>query len=789
MSTTRDHTSSRIPLSVKNGSTQDTLARDAAALLARKPTSQQPLRGSVATGAASFARPRATASRLPSFVSRSHLGLDRSNQENAPLVLATATPKKRAIPIDESHARNVVVDSPSKRSRSSKTGTDSSNTEQSVGATLASDLNGIRVNDPLRIPPSTQVAPSAARPRRPHQAPIPSTTTATAVRTNRIVREPTEELAPEARRRQSDQEIWRQKFLRAFPSFIFHFDSVDAATAKKYTTLIQKLDGHVDQFFSRKVTHVITTRRVPDGPAPEGAGPSAAPSMAEKTGAHKLFRPSFLSARTSATKAGGGVARSRPIPLYSERNPLQDPLQERPKRQYSPNDLLVKAQGFGIKVWHVDKLQTVLMRLLKLSPRDLEQPTKQDLSQMLEKEKVLGTSERDPATARSSFHYFEKSAFYVLVEDATLEYRPIMCTEFEYTRENRAQRIPPPWPVVYGQTPGRCPFTYYPPKRTPPKEEEDGESQSLPRPSAQQSLRRAVSLNNMVRSNLGPAFRPQVAAMDTHNQRQQDYPMASGNSVWITSKIASATSNIFTDQHNGATVGLPQNRRVAELNRRMHMSNASNRPARALNASPASVLAGSTASGLGIRRESGSPIVGSPATQPGAPEQGATVRRMLGLEDKAPRAGAGTGVGLQRSMSVNAVNKPPSAKKAGYCENCRVKYEDFTEHIYDRKHRKFATTESNFVDIDALIMRVQRPLRAVSEDEMSARFFDLDAIPSSQPEENVAYTESEEESVSAGSPEEADGEFGMDAADEREGSHEEQASTAAYEAIAAGLES
>ncbi|SPO20961.1 related to Hsk1-interacting molecule 1 [Ustilago trichophora] len=773
MSNTRDHTTSRIPLSVKNVSTQDALSRDVALL--RKPTSQQPLRGTLATAAPSFARPRATASRLPSFVSRSHLGLDRSNQENTPLVPAAATPKKRAIPIDESHARNIVVDSPSKRSRSSKTGTDSSNAEQSVSAALANDLNGIRVNESRRLPPSTQIGPPAARSRRPQQAPIvPSVTAATSVRTNRTIREPTEEFAPEARRRQSEQEIWRQKFLRAFPNFIFHFDSVDDSTARKYTNLIQKLGGHVDQFFSRKVTHVITTRRVPDGPAPEETGATAAPSMTERSSAHKLFRPSFLAARTSSTKTSGSAARTRPIPLYSERNPLH----ERPTRQYSPNDLLVKAQGFGIKVWQFEKLQTVLMRLMQLSPRDLEAPIKQDLSQMLEKEKVFGTSERDPATARPTFHYFEKSACYVLVEDATLEYRPIMCTEFKYTREDRVQCLPPPWPVVYGQTPGRCPFTYYPPKRSTPKEE-DGETQSAARPCAQQSLRRAVSLNNMVRSNHGPAFRPQIAPIRTNEQRQQECPMASGNSVSITSNIASTTSNIFTDQQNGATVGLPQNRRVAELNRRMHMSNASNRPARALNASPASMLAGSTASGLGIRREGGSPVGGSPAVPRGANEQGATVRRMLGLEGK-----EGTGVvggGLQRSMSASAVSRPPSAKKPGYCENCRVKYEDFTEHIYDRKHRKFATTESHFVDIDALIMRVQRPIRAMSEDEMASRFFGHDAIPSSQPEENVPYTESEGESVSAGSPEGEDAELGMTLAD----SHEEQAFAASHEAIAA----
>ncbi|EST10007.1 Zinc finger, DBF-type [Kalmanozyma brasiliensis GHG001] len=777
MSTTRDQPVSRIPLSVKNIPTQDAVNRDATLL--RKPAlTQQPPKQSMTAAATQYARPRTNVSRLPSFVSRSHLGLDRSNQENVPLVAANATPKKRAIPIDESHPRNVVVDSPSKRSRSSKSGTDSSNTEQSVGAALASDLNGIRVNDSRRLPQPSQAAEPPARLRRPEQAPAPTTsaTTSTSVRTNRTLREPTEEFAPEARRRQSEQEVWRQKFTRAFPNFVFHFDSVDDSTARKYTAHILKLGGRVEPFFSNKVTHVITTRRVPDGSALEEINTNA--GAAEKSSAHKLFRPSFLATRTSTVKTGANAARSRPIPLYSERNPLQ----ERPARQYGPNDLLIKAQGFGIKVWQFEKLQNILMRLMKVSPRDLEASTnvKQDLSQMLEKEKVFGSTERDPAAARSTWHYFEKSACYVLVEDATLEYRPIMCTEFQYTREDRAQRIPPPWPMVYGQTPGRCPFTYYPPKRSVPKEEE-GEGPSAPRLSAQLSLRRAVSLNNMARSNLGPAFRPHVPPIRTANDtRQQDYPMASGNSVSITSNIASTTSNIFTDQQNGATVGLPQNRRVAELNRRVHTSNAPIRPPRMLHASPASVLAGSAASGVGIRRDGGSPLPGSPlpgspAAQRGDAEQGASVRRMLGLEDKERRVDTtipGAGSGLQRSVSTSAVNKPASAKKPGYCENCRAKYEDFIEHIYDRKHRKFATNEANFVDIDALIGRVARPLRPVAVEYYG---FGLEEIPSSQPEERGAtYAESEEASVSAGSPEVEGDAFDCVLRDEQEADDEEE---------------
>lgn len=41
--------------------------------------------------------------------------------------------------------------------------------------------------------------------------------------------------------------------------------------------------------------------------------------------------------------------------------------------------------------------------------------------------------------------------------------------------------------------------------------------------------------------------------------------------------------------------------------------------------------------------------------------------------------------------------------KPGYCENCRVKYSDFSDHVFSEKHRSFAEDDSNFKQIDSLI--------------------------------------------------------------------------------------
>ncbi|PWZ02630.1 hypothetical protein BCV70DRAFT_3501 [Testicularia cyperi] len=743
----------RMPLTVRNVSAQDTVSREAQ--LPQKMTQQHSFASqNAATSLINpHTRSRAALSKLPSFVSRSHFELDRSNQENAS-VQATTTPKKRAPPLDHAHIRNLPAYSPSKRSRSSVTGTGSSTTEQSTGTTaaLANDLNGIRVAESRR--PSESQAPPPAPTRPPPQTSAHATAYVKTLRIDKHLR--VAENEPEISQSQSEREIWRQKWRRAFPNFIFHFDSMDDATVRSLTKVIHYLGGAVDQFFSRSVTHVITSRSIPDADGDRAKKEREEAHRLERireardknrADNKKLFRPTFLASRASSSKtAGGESSRHRPIPLFSERNPFE----ERPAPSPSNNDILVKAQTFGIKVWSHEKLKQMLSMLLDKPLRHAQSAEKQDLSQMLEKEKVYGTLERDPNAARLNFHYFPKGTYYLLVEDATMEHRPIMIHEVTYGRDQSERGESPPWPVVYGQAEGRCPFVRHEPRNRDRTPDED-EAPQLQRREPQQSMRRVVSLNNMARnSGISQAFLRTPSSMHPGRGRQE-YPLASGNSVSITSNIASTTSTAFAEHHAGMTVDLPQNRRVAELNRRMHTPYAAQH-GRTLHASPASVLAGSAGSGLGIHREGGSSIVPVSRSPVPQPEQGATVRRMLGLTRPEVQAELER-PGMRRSVSTGTVARPALALKPGYCENCRVKYDDFNGHILSRKHRKFATDDANFVDIDALILRVaRRPLAQYDEDEFtgddsSCIFFE--DVPSSQPED-TAFAD-DEGSDSAGS--------------------------------------
>lgn len=74
-------------------------------------------------------------------------------------------------------------------------------------------------------------------------------------------------------------------------------------------------------------------------------------------------------------------------------------------------------------------------------------------------------------------------------------------------------------------------------------------------------------------------------------------------------------------------------------------------------------------------------------------------------------------VTAKRTTKMNTNVDPTDAKKvkvdvkAGYCENCREKFEDFEAHLRTRSHRNYAKTEANFYELDALLADLMRPPR------------------------------------------------------------------------------
>ncbi|PWN33081.1 uncharacterized protein FA14DRAFT_192113 [Meira miltonrushii] len=608
---------------------------------------------------------------------------------------AVKTPRKRAIPLEDVHARNIVgrntfenakSPNPHKRSKSSHNGSSTAggSTSTSLGISAAIDEVHLEESSTAESIPSTNRA--SLKDKKP--------ATSTVAKTIRIDKQsrisPSDRIKREENKSLSTME-WRKKFLRAFPSFRFYLDGFDQATKVDVSNTIAYFGGQLEPFFSNTVTHLVTQRKF-SIPLVDEQG-----EVIGTQGESLVHTESATSASASGRSLMGAGRFSRlptlrkknaNVPLHSERNPFDEM-----GPPVSANDILVKAKNFGIKVWTFEKFKTVMSGLK--GEHTVDSKKQPNLSQMLAKEKVYGTQERDPKAARSDYHYFSRNSIYLLVEDATAEHRPIMAQEW---RKPAREDEEVPWPVLYGELEGRCPFTRF--------QLAEGHQQRT-RPNRFETLQRSVSLNHVRKQNrnasLSPAPSNDSRSRYTIARGASPYPLASGNSVSIASTNLTSTTSA-APSHSANALGLMSP--FHPLGRKAHQATA-----------------------IGMGRPSSLPrSFGQHFPDPAQQQDQARVsivNRMLGITDtrsaseltKAKksmnpisRTIAQTG-GMRRSASTGTrLQEYQREKRPGYCENCRQKYEDFDDHVLSKRHRKFAQDDGNFDKIDELLLRVLRPI-------------------------------------------------------------------------------
>ena len=91
----------------------------------------------------------------------------------------------------------------------------------------------------------------------------------------------------------------------------------------------------------------------------------------------------------------------------------------------------------GLRVVELEELLTNITPASTLTRED-------SLHTLLEDEKLNGTRERDLTAPRPDYYYFKPGSKYLLVEDATGKHRTIMEKEYAYN-----QKDGPEWPVLY----------------------------------------------------------------------------------------------------------------------------------------------------------------------------------------------------------------------------------------------------------------------------------------------------------------------------------------------------
>ncbi|EGO25725.1 hypothetical protein SERLADRAFT_415182 [Serpula lacrymans var. lacrymans S7.9] len=496
--------------------------------------------------------------------------------------------------------------------------------------------------------------------------------------------------------REAIKEEFRIKYTRAFPSWVFYFDldlldPESAALRDALASRVSHLGGRVDDFFSNEITHLITNQVVP----------SEDPS-ANKENVTRL--------RSSVPKSSALL-----------KSPIK--LRGRPAEDSPGYDILVqKALKWGMKIWNTIKLDSILERCdvpalpASTSSRPIATQgtpsattsNQRSLTRLLASERLHGTTtERDPTQKRHDFRYFSKSSYFVLVEDVRQEVATIHALEYPISR-GRDGKEKGAWPTLHCHPKARGPFIEFDEKERrrwekSQKAEADKEKERIQKVArelkrkaqAQMAarktgdLRRSVSMNNLHR-------RAQDAydGLDEFNDFDGDcgenqdsanasgylastgtgaYIAASGNSVGITSTTGTTSNagNAFR------TLDLP-----ASLRGRIQQQ----------------VVTSRKVSTVAAGKEQDVKRAGTMGPPVGIPER--------------PHAM------LRKSRSTNTLKLPKreEGSKPGYCESCRVKFDDFNAHIQDRKHRKFATNDANYLQLDFILGRVTRRTRQQVEE-------------------------------------------------------------------------
>ncbi|RMZ80876.1 hypothetical protein DV737_g2757, partial [Chaetothyriales sp. CBS 132003] len=458
---------------------------------------------------------------------------------------------------------------------------------------------------------------------------------------------------------------WQKHHRRLFPSFRFYFDSVGDDARHRLMRQISQLGGHEEKFFSKTVTHIITTREIP-------------PEPSQAANANK---------NAALATARGQAAR----------------------RDLSNNhDILQRGRQMEMKIWTLEKLQRILTTILEGSvppeqnarfAGSATRGAKEDLSHVLRHGKLGISSEREPLALLQDLHAFKGPFIYI--HDMNEKYRPTIVREYARV----AKRTDGEWPQFRSATMGKCPFVEDPAMKRQMEQERRTASQTRQRKEAQQAPRtRATVEQGAARMDPPKRVSPRKALKERatvdfvkpcqlHMARE---PAASGlQKSNVTSAIQSQV--ISSTAATGLKAGT--SKEVHELKRkvleRTHTGSLSN------GSVPSSHRMTDLASTLKNAR--------APAPQRAAKSK---AQEKLGGVPEEPDSHADD-VAAEKAMQQPAKKKkaPVAAKdpKPGYCENCRDKYDDFEEHILSRKHRKFAMTDSNWIELDALLAKLQKP--------------------------------------------------------------------------------
>ncbi|KAJ8097138.1 Dfp1/Him1, central region-domain-containing protein [Lipomyces tetrasporus] len=405
---------------------------------------------------------------------------------------------------------------------------------------------------------------------------------------------------------------------------------------------------------------------------------------------------------------------------------------------YAATDIIYQAKQRNMKIWTHEKFVRFMSHLQENPNASasnvagthtsttlsrghvVASDTSNNLCRMLREEKLTGPADSDPRARRDDIHYFKGP--YIYIRDATQIYRPIMVREYSRVSEPQLGD----WPQFRVTGTGKCPFVLdlqYHQNRTV--------KEVKPRRTGSK-LKRAAAIEAEINTSKGAAKSRKLpeGEGDSHNQsanflQEHEAPQADDDEG-ITEDLQQQASAAFKEPH---------------LRKRSALTPVRMTSARANSGGPtaADIKARKqalSATGRSYHKRM-SAAVGHELVATGINMSNVTSN----IRSVTQSGGAANGLAAQasqvQSKEVNSLKKKVFERKRrplpvpqvavkkeavavkevrpGYCENCKDKYDDYEEHVGSRKHRKFASNDENFAEIDDLLAQLVQPKRELHE--------------------------------------------------------------------------
>ncbi|PNS14930.1 hypothetical protein CAC42_2159 [Sphaceloma murrayae] len=580
--------------------------------------------------------------------------------------------------------------------------------------------------------------------RQSNRPPTPLETKLLAAKTVKIAQpqQQEEEVSPDSTRKTAESldniRQWQKHYKKAFPSFIFFFDNVPEDQHRKISRCLKELQAREERFFSRAVTHVITTRQVPSGKSTNTTCKDDRTISAHQ----KTIDPALLNRNHDGTLSG---AQRRTTDLLDanlqSRIPYGNQSTDHRRQPDQNTDILFKAREWDQKIWALEKLQRILTTLFNTDTG--EQPSlslqrsqattnligtqnkEADLERLLRNEKISGPADRDPTVAAPDQVQFR--GYYIYIHDMDERYRPTMIRDYPKVSRKEDGK----WPQLRVSGIGRCPWI---------------EDASYTKRLLAEEKRQEAELARRKEAASAPRTRTRAAAADTDvtqtvlAERQANL-RRSPRKMAIEEKAKPLDPpKVPASRHNSANSAdsMPPLFGSAQVSKRGATRYIGGEPMASgvQQSNITSAIRSQAISSTAISSTAAGGRVGTSkelqTLKRKVLERGATVTSgsshmndiRAALNGDAPRNKRRAHDTLEdiREEGVDDEPRPRKAQpprqvkkivhkdpKPGYCENCRDKFEDFDEHCQSRKHRKFAVDTNNWTELDKLLAQLKRP--------------------------------------------------------------------------------